>query len=279
MALPNDTSPEAEAVLIEVFRRLTPATKWRQLGQMYRDARALHAMGMRYFNPTISPREITEAWIETTLGIHLPFQLPDHVWSPSMHTLTEFTEVARILDQTGIVYVLGGSMASSLFGVSRHTNDADVMVEPFPGKERELIEALGPDYYLSEVAIRQAHRAKSSFNLINTRTGFKVDVFIRAEGAFEQSAMARRIRLGVEDPSAPPISVLSPEDIVLFKLRWYRLGNEVSEQQWKDLVNVLKVRRASLDRSYLTQWGKALGVEDLLLRAWSEVEPPPQGQS
>jgi hypothetical protein len=51
------------------------------------------------------------------------------------------------------------------------------------------------------------------------------------------------------------------------KLRWYRLGNEVSDQQWRDLLTVTKVQRARLDLAYLRRWAVELGVADLLVRA------------
>jgi hypothetical protein len=276
MARLSDTSPEAERVLIEVHRRMTPARKWRLLGSIYRDARALHAAGMRYRNPAVTPREITQAWIRTNLDIDLPVRIPDNVRSDPMPTLQDFVEVARIFDQLGIRYALGGSMVSSLFGISRHTNHADVMVDPFPGKEVELINALGPDYYVSEAAVRQALHAKSSFNLINTVTGFKVDVFIRSDSLFEQSAMARRITLDVDGQR---IVVHSAEDVILFKLRWYRLGNETSEQQWKDVLNVMKTQEPNLDRAYLDHWAKDQQVDDLLARAWGEASVSEQGPS
>lgn len=268
MAGLSDTSPEAERVLIEVSRRMSPARKWRLLGEIYRDARALHAAGMRYRNPAVTPREITQAWVRTTLGIDLPVPIPEDVRSDPMPTVQDFAEVARVFDRLGIRYALGGSMASSIFGVSRHTNDADVTVDPFPGKEADLISALGPDYYVSEPAIRQAHRARSSFNLINTMTGFKVDVFVRPDSPFEQSAMSRRISL---DVGGQTIRVLTAEDVILTKLRWYRLGNEASEQQWKDVVNVMKTQEPNLDRAYLGRWANDLKVADLLTRAWGEV--------
>jgi hypothetical protein len=271
MAGMSDTSPEAERVLIEVSRRMTPAQKWRLLGRMYRDARALHAAGLRYRNPAITPREVTADWIRRNLGIDLPVPVSQTVRSDIMPTLQDFAEVAQVFTRLGIAYALGGSMASSVFSIGRHTNDADVMVEPFPGKEAELIRELGPDYYISEPAIRQALRARSSFNFINTATGFKVDVFIRPDSPFEQSAMARRINLDVEGISGQKIDVLSPEDIALSKLRWYRLGNEASEQQWKDVLNVLKVQGPHLDRAYLERWARDLDVEDLLARAWAEA--------
>jgi hypothetical protein len=180
-------------------------------------------------------------------------------------------EVVAVFTRLGIPYALGGSMASSLYGIDRHTRDGDITVEPFPGKEDQLMAGFGPDYYLSRDAIRDAVRQRSSFNIINTSTGFKVDVFVRKDQPFEQSAMSRRVSLDLPDAPGDPLVLHSPEDVVLFKLRWYRLGNECSDQQWIDVLNVIKVQAGRLDGAYLDHWARELRVEDLLARARREL--------
>src|SRR5205085_1776528 len=121
----------------------------------------------------------------------------------------------------------------------------------FAGREAELVAAFGPDFYVSEPAVRQAVSARSSFNIINTATGFKVDVFVCRDDLFERSALGRRIPLTFPDAPSQPIYLQTAEDVVLFKLRWYRLGNETSEQQWKDVLGVLRVQGDKLDQDYL----------------------------
>ena len=59
---------------------------------------------------------------------------------------------------------------------------------------------------------------------------------------------------------------------MLAKLEWYRLGDEVSERQWNDVLGVLKVQAGSLDRPYLEKWAAELGVADLLTKAWKEAD-------
>ncbi|HZT80221.1 MAG TPA: hypothetical protein VFA26_08365, partial [Gemmataceae bacterium] len=59
-------------------------------------------------------------------------------------------------------------------------------------------------------------------------------------------------------------------DLILFKLRWYRLGNEVSEKQWDDVLSVLKVQAGRLDDAYLDRWAAELHVADLLAKARQE---------
>jgi hypothetical protein len=62
----------------------------------------------------------------------------------------------------------------------------------------------------------------------------------------------------------------SPEDTLLHKMVWYKLGNQISDRQWGDIVGVLKVQREALDHAYLDRWAPLLDVSELLLRARKE---------
>jgi hypothetical protein len=64
----------------------------------------------------------------------------------------------------------------------------------------------------------------------------------------------------------------TPEDILLQKLRWYRMGNHVSERQWRDVLSILRISGATLDRQYLHEGASTFGVTDLLTRAVAEVD-------
>ena len=50
--------------------------------------------------------------------------------------------------------------------------------------------------------------------------------------------------------------------MLLHKLLWFRMGNEVS-----DALGVLRMRGTELDHAYLDQWAQQIGVADLLARA------------
>jgi hypothetical protein len=180
-------------------------------------------------------------------------------------------EVIAVLDRLEIPYALGGSMASSVLGIPRFTQDADITVEPFPGKELALAASLGSEYYLSVEAARQANRHRTSFNILNTAVGFKVDIFVRKDRAFEKGLMSRRLRLSLPESPDQPLMVVSPEDILLLKLEWYKLGDEVSDRQWSDILGVLTVQHDNLNSAYLETWAANLGVANLLHRALSEA--------
>jgi hypothetical protein len=268
----TDTSPEADRILTEVYRKMPIGRKWLLLAEDYRCARILHAAGVRQSNPAATPFDIHKAWLAMHLGNRPAEIMESAAMNPMLDNLQVVRKVASILDQLAIPYALGGSMASSVHGMNRYTRDADLSAEPFPGKEERFAACFGPDYYLSVQAIEDAIRRRSSFNIINTSTGFKIDIFIRKDRPFELSAMQRRISVVLPDLPEQPMTLITPEDAILFKLEWFRLGNEALDQQWKDVLGILKVQAGKLDEAYLDHWAAELKVSDLLAKARQELQ-------
>jgi hypothetical protein len=179
--------------------------------------------------------------------------------------------VVDALDSLGVEYYLGGSVASSAHGVPRASIDADVVADLGPEHVTPLVERLRNDYYVDEERVRAAVQSRRSFNAIHLATMFKVDVFAAKRRPFDREAFRRaRPETLEEAPDARRFVVATAEDTVLAKLEWFRAGGEVSDRQWGDIVGVLKT--APLDQEYLTRWAAALGVADLLERAWAEAD-------
>ena len=177
----------------------------------------------------------------------------------------------NILERLGIDYAVGDSMASSVYGKVRFTQDADITVEPFMSRAEKLFELLKPQYYISKEAMYQALRQHSSFNIIHLESAFKIDVFIRKDTSFEKQLMSRRRALKLSDSLEKSFSVISPEDIILLKLQWYRDSGLGSERQWDDVIGVLKVQSDKLDFEYLKKWAGILEVNELLEKAIYEA--------
>ena len=126
-------------------------------------------------------------------------------------------------------------------------------------------------YYIPVDRLRSAVASRSSCNFIHLATMFKIDVFVSKGRPFDRQAAARARPQAIDDaPDAPRFPVASPEDTVLAKLEWFRLGGETSERQWWDVVGILKVTEDS-DRQYLRRWADSLGVTDLLERALADA--------
>jgi hypothetical protein len=179
--------------------------------------------------------------------------------------------VVAAFDALGVEYLVGGSVASSVFGEPRQTLDADLVARLFGRHAKPLVQRLGKEFYADLLTIEAAIKRQGSFNLIHLETVTKVDVFVRWRDAFGQSQFARRQKktVGVQPPQE--LYFASAEDTVLAKLEWYRKGACVSDRQWRDLVGVLKVQEGTLDQAYLAAWAEKLGVADLLARALNEA--------
>jgi hypothetical protein len=263
----SDTSPDVEARLREVLRQMPFARKWHRLGSLYDTAQALHAAGFRARHPAATVAEIEADW-RTNFREGPRLHGRNHRMLGPNENLVVVEEVIAVLTKLGIPYAIGGSWASSLFGKMRFTHDADLTAEPFPKKEAVFCASFGEDYYISQIAVEEAIQRRSSFNILHITSGFKVDVFIRKERAFDQSIMARRRPYPLEGKE---VVLVSPEDVILLKLEWYRIGGESSERQWSDVLGVFQVQEDKLDQSYLDRWAADLGVTDLLQRARQEV--------
>jgi hypothetical protein len=183
-------------------------------------------------------------------------------------------EVTRVFEALAVPYLLGGSLASSFYGLPRATQDADIVADLQIVHISPLAEALRPRFYLDEERMRDSIRRRASFNLIHLETNLKVDVFVLANEAFARSEMARRRSVAFRGAGGESsLQVASPEDLIVQKLRWFELGGGASDRQWNDLLGVLKVQGTRLDMAYLERWSREIGVEELLARALAEAKP------
>jgi len=177
-------------------------------------------------------------------------------------------QVTSTLDTLGVAHTIGGSIASSMAGEPRSTIDVDVVADLKAEHVAGLVAALEQDFYLDQIALRRAVTDLSSTNLIHHETSIKIDLFIAGGTPLDTQQIARRLRVEI---GGRILFVHPPEDILLQKLRWYRKGGEISDRQWRDVLGIVRVQGARLDRAYLHSQAPILGVTDLLDRALSSV--------
>lgn len=179
-------------------------------------------------------------------------------------------KVTDVFEKLGVRYFIGGSLASTLYGLVRTTQDSDIVAEMRSEHIESLISSLQKEFYIDKQLVAEAVQRNSSFNIIHRDTMFKVDVFIPRPRPFLQSQFIRAQNQMFTLETEVSAKFASPEDTILSKLEWYRLGGEVSERQWQDILGVLKIRAGELDLDYLQKWAVDLKIDDLLERALRE---------
>ena len=172
------------------------------------------------------------------------------------------------LDAIGVAWVTGGSIASSVHGEPRATQDVDMIVSLEPRHVTPLVDALGRDYYVDDDAMRAAVKSATSFNAVHYESAIKVDFFVAGDDPFEAERLENRQRVDTPDGA---LYVDTAEHTLLRKLEWYRRGGEVSERQWSDVQAIARIQGERLDREQLQRWAVHLGVTDLLQRAIAET--------
>lgn len=263
----EDTSVEADAFYFSVLRQKPQRWRTERFISFNQSARQLCMSAIQNQNPEALARleyvrrRLGEEWCVLVLSPEQEVMVADPI--------ALARKVVSILEPLDIAYYVGGSVASSLLGESRYTEDLDLIIELDRVKAKPLLDAfLNASFYISDVAIEDAVSGRcSSFNVLDHETLEKADLFVLQNTAFARSKMARRTQHPL--PDGTMIWLSSAEDIVLQKLVWGR-GSQ-PEKQWRDVLGVLKLQGDRLDFSYLSRWADELGLVEALDRAFREA--------
>ena len=156
-----------------------------------------------------------------------------------------------------------GSLASSFHGEPRTTRDLDLVIDPTADRLARFVESLPqPEFYVDADAAAEALRRRSSFNVIDTDSGWKIDLLVRRDRPFSRQELDRRLPVRILEAET---YVATAEDTVIAKLEWAREGE--SERQLRDVAGILALTGATLDHVYLERWIAALGLGEVWDRA------------
>lgn len=183
-----------------------------------------------------------------------------------MNAQSEFLRrISGALADADIPMMVTGSLTSTHYGEPRSTNDIDVVIEPTADQLDQFVSSLGPDFYVSQQAARDAFRRRSMFNVIELSSGWKVDLIIRKDRDFSRTEFARRKEA---DILGITVQVATPEDVILSKLEWAKKGE--SERQIRDAASVVSAMSDCLDFRYMRQWATDLNI----LEQFNRIIPP-----
>jgi hypothetical protein len=166
-------------------------------------------------------------------------------------------QIATALEANGIPYMLTGSLASSMYGVPRATNDIDIVIAPTRAQLITLVDMFRRVGFTveREHAVAQLNK-HGMFNVIDFKRGMKVDLIIRKEREFNVREFSRRKTHEIEDMR---LTIATPEDVIVAKLEWAKASG--SERQLRDAAGILQVQGERLDIEYIQE---CVGEFDLL---------------
>jgi hypothetical protein len=181
-----------------------------------------------------------------------------------------FDILRSALLQAGIRYAVGGSWASTAFGEPRFTNDVDILAEVTPENVAMFLRLLPETFYADADEAMSALRRGRPFNVIHIPSVLKFDLFPSDAFPLGKQELDRAISLEDTGLSRGPTWFVTPEDILLAKLYWFKSGGEVSEVQWRDIIGIVRGCSATLDRAYLERAASDIRIGDLLHKSLAE---------
>jgi hypothetical protein len=269
-----DTSPDAERVLIAMIRQAPITKRFAFVQSWSRSMIEAGRLDVRGFYPQATMQEMCLLYLERQYGKGLVNELRTALQQRAVE-VTPFRNLdfqmaliplIEIFDQLDITYALGGSLASSLYGMQRATIQLDLIAALDPHHYKSLREHYMPKYYFHENEVKDALDQRTSFTLIHLKSLLKVVVTLpetlpTGREVFEQM---RHISLTEEGRA---IAVLAPEQAILLLLDAFKQSNSRADDLWYDLLAMVKVQSTDLDIPFLERRATMLDLTSHLQHA------------
>ncbi len=179
-------------------------------------------------------------------------------------------QVLDALRAADVPYLIGGAMALWAWGEPRTTADLDLVIDlPVESmgalsSELEKRDMLVPVDIMLDLLIED--RADLPINAIHTVSGYKAEMFLLKPGDALRASSLQRRRLVDLGPSLGEVYVHSPEDLILNKLRFYRISQQTKHV--RDIASIVLYQGEALDMAYIERWVQALNLAD----EWQEIQ-------
>ena len=174
-------------------------------------------------------------------------------------------QIVKILNKLRIPYLITGGFAVAVLAKPRFTADIDIIIKIEKKDISQLAKqllAISKNVYLSQKAIKDAIQNDGEFNFIHPETGLKIDFWIKRYPfeKFERGIVKRINR--------QKVNFISPEDLVLSKLIWYKEGQ--GAKQLEDIKTILKIAKPNLN--YIKNWAKKTSTNKILEEIISDLK-------
>ncbi len=170
------------------------------------------------------------------------------------------------IDQAGIEYMEGGSVASMNYMVPRATKDFDLVIQIHEPEFTAFLQAVEPVFQLDPQIYVESTTGTKRFILEHRKTAFDVELFIRSDDPHHLSMWSRKVlrkQAFCERDAWTPMA----EDMIIQKLRWGRPQDRI------DADSIITVQGDDLDWPYIERWCDAHGTRTLLDEIRASIPP------
>lgn len=170
----------------------------------------------------------------------------------------------QLLELQRLTYAIGGSAAAMIYSEPRMTNDIDLMIQVTTDQMAHFVESVEKlKIYIDplETIYEFNLRSRLPICIVDGLNGTKADVYVAQPNSLDFFAIRRRRRLMMYTNPNLEAWFLAPEDIILYKLDYFRQSEGVSQKHPIDIVKILAVLGNKLDLNYLNEWADKLGVK------------------
>lgn len=262
---------DVDPAQISVTRNLTTAQRTQQGLSMIRIAEQVASYRIRARRP-----ELTEGM---SLGLARKAVVDGReavAEDPQQEFGSFMREVLDALEETGVNYLIGGAVAVWGWGEARTTRDFDVVVDLPLEQMARLSEALKEREMLVPVEVMldlYLSPADLPINAVHLPTGYKLEIFLlRPDDALRASALQRRLLVDF-GPAIGEAFVHSPEDLILYKLQYYRISSQ--PKHIRDIGSIIAtVGDDNLEQVYLAQWIERLELAEIWMEIRNQLARP-----
>jgi hypothetical protein len=189
-------------------------------------------------------------------------------------TSLDFAHFVRLvldaLEAIHLKYLVGGAVAVWAWGEIRTTRDLDLVielpVEAIADLSRELAQRdmLVPADIILDILLTS--RSDLAIDAIHMYSGYKAELFLLRPGdAYRAQALERRLLVDL-GPTIGEVWVHSPEDLILYKLRYFRISRQ--PKHVRDIASIMLTLGKELELDYITSWSERLDLTE----TWQEVQ-------
>jgi len=271
-----DTTPEIERLQVARIRSFSPARKFASVRSWTHTLTSANVHAMHSGTPEPNEQDIAMRFVTREYGKALATDFQAAVeqrpeWCFQEHDLlVAMIPVIEAFECLGIRHYLSGSIACSIHGLPRGAQDIDFLADIQLEHVCPLIDHLQAAYTINAQALRDAIAQRNAFTLLHLSSLVKVDIMLPRGTAFDSLVSQRAQQLSLIE-GYKPLWIASPEDVVLLGLEWYRDGEATADDQWNDILGVLKVQAPTLDLTYLRHVAQTLNISGLLEQAFIDA--------